>query len=95
MGILLTEWCNIFGVETGGANKMLGGLSKSKPNVQFYCPRRSIGRYYMVCEHGHRGQEMPLCHTHRVEFGNSVTFCPRCNAEPPGHKCNLRLVEKS
>lgn len=93
--ILRTEWCNVYGVESGGATKMLGGLSKSRPTTQWYCDRRAIGRFIMECEHGHKGQVMPLCAKHRAQYGDSVTFCPRCNAEPPGHKCNLSLIEKS
>lgn len=89
--VLLTRWCNIFGAETGGREHMLGGLASQKPSRQWYCPTPSIGRYRMVCEHGHKGQVMDLCASHWKQFKDSVTFCPKCNAEPPGHKCTLRL----
>jgi hypothetical protein len=49
----------------------------------------------MECEHGHRGQVMKLCGKHYREFKDKVTFCPRCNTNLPGHKCNLKLVTLS
>jgi hypothetical protein len=95
MPILLTEWCNIFGDDINGAKIILGGISSSKVTQQWYCPTVSVGRFYMVCEHGHKGQVMKLCQKHHDEFDGKVTFCPRCNNTPPGHNCNLRLVPKS
>jgi len=95
MALLIVERCNIYGAETGGAQRLLGGLSSSKVKTQWYCKNRSIARYFMQCAHGHRGQLMPLCESHRRQYGSSVTFCPKCNAEPPGHKCPLTLIEKS
>lgn len=89
--VLLNGFCNIFGDDINGAKRVLGGLGEQAPERQWYCPSRYIGRYRMECEHGHRGQVMKLCGKHLREFGRSVTYCPRCNAEPPGHNCNLKL----
>lgn len=94
--VLLSRWCNIFGGENdGGAKRVLGGLGPQTPARQWYCPTKSIGRYRMQCAHGHQGQIMDLCAKHVKEFGKAVTFCPRCNAEPPGHKCGLIMTEVS
>jgi hypothetical protein len=96
MTVLMTEWCNPYGVETGGAARLLGGLSSSKPFHQWACKTRAIGHFRMTCEHGHKGQMMPLCDMHAKQFKTrDMTFCPRCNAEPPGHKCKLSLTEIS
>ncbi len=90
MTTLLTEWCNIFGAESGGG-RLLGGLSSSKPKVQWYCPTRAVVHARMTCRHGHHGQMMGVCGKHFREFEKAVTFCPRCNQDPPGHKCRLVL----
>jgi hypothetical protein len=94
--VLLSRWCNIFGNDTSGAKRVLGGMGNAA-NVekQWYCPTRAVIRCRMECEHGHRGQVMDLCAKHHREFRESVTFCPRCNQEPPGHKCKLVLTEVS
>lgn len=94
--ILLTKFCNIFGGENdGGAKAVLGGIGPQKPDRQWYCPTKAIGRYVMECEHGHRGQIMHLCAKHFREFGDAVTFCPKCNTNAPGHKCKLVMREVS
>jgi hypothetical protein len=91
LATLLKEHCNIFGAESGGG-RMLGGLSSAKPTVQWYCPSFSVGRFFMRCWHGHKGQIMTLCEKHHTEFQGKVTFCPRCNMEPStAHKCKLKL----
>ncbi len=98
MALLLIERCNVYGAETGGIarGKALGGLAQGNPVQQFYCSSRAVGRFIMECEHGHKGQVMPLCGKHVTQYGGGrVTFCPACNSAPPGHKCALRLVEKS
>lgn len=88
--VLLQQRCNVYGAENdGGAERLLGGLSSSAPSRQWYCSNVSEGRFRMECEHGHRGQVMPLCRKHFQQYSHSVTFCPRCNMEPPGHKCDL------
>ena len=92
-GVILNGFCNIFGDDINGATKVLGGLGNQAPDKQWYCPSRWVGRYRMTCEHGHRGQVMKLCKKHVTEFSGKVTFCPRCNAEPPGHKCKLVMEE--
>src|SRR6266576_5104596 len=91
--ILGRDFCNIFGDDINGAERVLGGLGDaSTVDRQWYCPIRSIGRYRMECEHGHKGQVMKLCRKHVREFtGGKVTYCPACNATPPGHKCALSL----
>lgn len=93
--VLLSRWCNIFGDDN--PKRVLGGLADiNRERRGWYCPTRSVGRFRMVCEHGHQGQIMDLCARHVTEFGHGkVTFCPRCNAEPPGHKCELKMVEVS
>jgi hypothetical protein len=74
----------------------MGGLGESKIKHQWYCPKLAIARFRMECEHGHRGQVMPLCGDHYKEYsGGKVQFCPRCNQEPPGHKCKLEMREVS
>lgn len=94
--ILGRNFCNIFGDDVNGARKVLGGLGNAASvDRQWYCPNRSIGRYRMECEHGHRGQIMKLCQKHLTEFDDKVTFCPTCNRELPGHKCNLKLIPVS
>lgn len=95
--VMLSQWCNIFGGENdGGAKAVLGGIGPQKPDRQWYCPTRSIGRYQMQCEHGHKGQIMHLCAKHVKEFGGgAVKFCPKCNTNAPGHKCTLTLEELS
>jgi hypothetical protein len=93
---LMTQWCNIFGGENdGGAKAVLGGIGPQTPARQWICKTPSIGRYVMECAHGHRGQIMHLCAAHKKEFGNAVTFCPKCNTNAPGHKCNLVMTEVS
>lgn len=92
---LLTEFCNIFGAESGGA-RILGGLSRQRVATQWFCDHRAVGHFYMVCEHGHRGQMMPLCMKHYTMYkGGKVQFCPRCNELPPGHRCPLKLEHVS
>lgn len=89
--VLLSGFCNIFGTETGGADSTLGGLG-GRPDRQWYCPNRYVGRFRMRCQHGHQGQVMKICEKHRAEFATAVTFCPRCNKDPKtGHKCRLRI----
>lgn len=91
-GVMLGGFCNIFGDDINGAKKMLGGLSSTAPERQWYCPMRWEGRYVMECAHGHKGQIMKLCTKHRLEFSaGAVTFCPPCNANPPGHRCKLEM----
>lgn len=94
--ILLTKFCNIFGGENdGGAKAVLGGIGPQTPARQWICKNKSIGRYTMECEHGHKGQIMHLCGSHKKEFGDAVTFCPSCNTNAPGHKCKLTMTEVS
>jgi hypothetical protein len=94
--LLQTRWCNIFGGENdGGAKAVLGGIGPQRPDRQWYCPTRAIGRYQMECAHGHHGQIMHLCAKHIKEFGRAVTFCPACNTNAPGHKCDLVMTEVS
>ena len=89
---ILTQWCNIFGGENdGGAKAVLGGIGPQTPDRQWYCPTPSIGRFQMTCAHGHRGQIMHLCQKHFSEFRTDVSFCPKCNTNPPGHRCQLAL----
>lgn len=90
-GVLLSDWCNIFGDSTNGAERVLGGLSDARPDRQWYCPTRSVVRVRMVCEHGHKGQVMKLCQKHYTEFNGKVKFCPRCNIPPNDHQCTLRM----
>lgn len=92
-GVMLNQFCNIFGDHINGAKVYMGGLGDaSTVDKQWYCPNISIGRYRMVCEHKHQGQMMKLCAQHFRQFRASVTFCPRCNQdENNGHKCNLKL----
>lgn len=85
----------MYGAETGGA-RVLGGLSSSTPARQWYCPHVAVGRFYMQCAHGHRGQVMPLCQSHYQQYAQGVKFCPRCNSnDDKAHKCELTLVHIS
>lgn len=92
--VLLSDWCNIFGDDINGAERVNGGLGAGKVTTQWYCPTKSVGRFRMVCEHGHKGQVMKLCQKHFDEFNGKVTFCPRCNAVND-HKCTLKLESVS
>ena len=95
MATLMTEWCNPYGVETGGAKRLLGGLSSAQPFHQWACKIPAIGHFRMTCEHGHRGQMMPLCANHAKQFKTrDMQFCPRCNADSD-HRCQLTLTEIS
>lgn len=96
MAELLSEWCNVYGVESGGA-RLLGGLSQQKVGTQWACKSRAVGRFIMVCEHGHKGQMMPLCESHFKQYsGGKVQFCPRCNSDPNfHHRCALKLQHVS
>lgn len=89
--VLLSGFCNIFGDDINGAKKVLGGLGEQTPERQWYCSNRYQGRYRMSCEHGHQGQIMKLCPKHFNEFRVAVSYCPPCNASPPGHNCSLTL----
>lgn len=97
VAVVSRDFCNIFGDDINGAAKVMGGLEDpSRVDKQWYCPTRAVDRYYMECEHGHRGQLMKLCRKHFNEFNGKVTFCPACNTDPEhGHKCNVRLVTLS
>lgn len=97
-----TIWCNVYGGENSGpdAVKYLGGASdwhpsKSKGGRFWYCPTPAVGRFRMVCTHGHRGQIMYLCQNHYDQYKTGVKFCPRCH-EPgkelhPQQQCDLHL----
>lgn len=95
--VLLRQWCNVYGMETGGAARILGGLTDPKGQrvTQWMCQRLSIGRFRMVCFHGHQGQIMPLCSAHWQQYKSGVSFCPRCNIPPNDHRCALTLVTVS
>lgn len=93
-------WCNVFGGENAGPSDVrnLGGLGRApdqKGDTNWFCDTVSVGRFYMVCEHGHRGQLMDLCAKHADKYRASVEFCPRCNTDPPGHRCKVRLHHAS
>lgn len=92
----IRQWCNPYGVETGGAKNM-GGLGTDPVKYQWACKEPAIARFRMECAHGHRGQVMPLCHLHANEFSKKdITFCPRCNQDPKtAHNCRLQLKEIS
>lgn len=94
--VLLSRWCNIYGGENdGGAKAVLGGIGPQTPDKQWWCGTRSIGRYTMACPHGHHGQIMDLCMAHLTQYRDKVTFCPSCNTNAPGHKCQLIMCEVS
>lgn len=89
--VLLSDWCDLFGNgNMRGNEKVLGGLGSQQASTHWHCRNKSIGRFRMVCEHGHKGQVMKPCQTHYNEFNNQVKFCPRCNADSD-HKCNLTM----
>jgi len=94
---VLTEWCNPFGFETGGATRYLGGeITPGAQVTQWNCKKPAIGRYRMTCEHGHQGQLMKLCADHARQFSvREMKFCPRCNIPPNDHRCDLTLTEIS
>lgn len=90
--ILKTTWCNVYGGENPGGARNLGGLGESKVAHQWFCPTPAVGRFRMECPHGHKGQVMPLCAAHYEQYKDAVDYCPRCNTEPPGHKCRLKMI---
>jgi hypothetical protein len=72
-GILL-ERCNVYGAETGGPRRVLGGLygpqSATSPGLglpdnveqgEWICERPAAVRVRMVCRCSHKGQVMALC----------------------------------
>lgn len=92
-----TIWCNVYGGENSGpdAVKYLGNLSQWRPEKFWFCPTAAVGRFRMVCTHGHRGQIMYLCQSHYDQYKTGVKFCPRCH-EPgkelhPQQQCDLHL----
>lgn len=99
------QWCNAYGGEYAGPAEVrnLGGLGRApdqKGDTNWHCDRLKVGRFRMACEHGHIGPIVPLCEKHRAEFfakceSNDLTFCPRCNQEPPGHKCRIEMYHIS
>ena len=92
---LADDWCNVYGGEwDGGAKRVLGGIGPQKPDRQWYCPTRSVARYFMECEHGHTGPTMKLCRKHYHQYQGKVEFCPRCNADDD-HRCKIMIREKS
>ena len=91
--VITRDWCNIFGRnEVTGAERYMGGLGDaSQVSKQWYCPTRMVGRFVMVCAHGHKGRPMKLCRRHLQAFSD-VQFCPRCNQDPNGgHRCHVKL----
>jgi hypothetical protein len=92
---ITSRWCNIFGDDINGARRFLGNLKDAK-NVrhQWYCPTKAVGRFRMVCAHGHHGQIMDLCMKHYLRYKDCVTFCPRCNGTDD-HKCRLYMEHVS
>lgn len=91
--VITRNFCNIFGDDINGAQRLLGGLGDaSTVDKQWYCDNQAIGRYRAECEHNHRGQVMKLCGKHWRMFRSSIRFCPRCNAdENNGHQCRLTI----
>lgn len=91
--VLISDWCDIFGDDINGAKRILGGLENDNARVttNWYCPTRAVGRFRMVCDHGHKGQVIKPCEKHRREFDGKVKFCPRCNIPPNDHRCTLRM----
>ena len=74
---LLLERCNPYGAETGGPQRVMGGLhgpgSAATPdetlpvNIQqgeWLCPQQAQVRVFMECRCGHRGRVMALCSWH-------------------------------
>lgn len=96
-------WCNVYGGENAGPSDVrnMGGLGRppdQKGDTNWFCDTVSVGRFYMMCEHGHKGQPMDLCAKHAEKYSKigkdgltTVQFCPRCNTDPPGHRCQVRL----
>jgi len=76
----------------------MGGLGRApdqKGDTNWHCDTVSIGRFYMICAHGHKGQPMDLCAKHAERYSGTVEFCPRCNTDPPGHRCKVELRHAS
>ncbi|SRR6266436_1370579 len=97
---VLSQWCNPFGVETGGAKTYLGApIPQAVRVTQWYCKKRAIGRFRFLCPHGHKGHVMALCADHARQFKTrtdkgDMSFCPACNVTSD-HKCKLSLTEIS
>jgi hypothetical protein len=75
--VLIGGRCNIYGAETGGPKRVLGGLfgpasartedMDLPDNVaqgEWSCPNLAQVRCRAVCKHGHTGQIMELCSWH-------------------------------
>ena len=74
---LLLERCNPYGAETGGPQRVMGGLhgpgSAATPGMnlpenvaagEWLCPQQAAVRVRMECRCGHRGRVMALCSWH-------------------------------
>jgi hypothetical protein len=101
---VVTEWCNPYGAESDGitrtarkpSDQRFLGERGHKVFHQWSCQKRAVGHFRMICEHGHRGQMMPLCADHAGVFRKrQIEYCPRCNIPPGDHRCKITLTEIS
>lgn len=89
------RFCNIYGAGwDGGAKRVLGGIGPQKPAHQWNCENQELNRYFLECEHGHRGDITLICRTHYLQYQRKIQFCPRCNATDD-HRCDVTIREVS
>lgn len=97
-GIVVAR-CNPFGHSVGrggdrGPRHLMGGLYSAayEGAKKWYCPNPMDGRYRMVCQCGHRGQEMPLCYSHVAQIGKRMSgVCPPCVMPPAALELHQRI----
>lgn len=94
---LLTQRCDPYGAENGQI-RLLGGLAPPSQvgRIMWHCENRAdAGLFRMECQHGHRGEPMPLCVSHRLEIQRRQSaLCTRC-AFPPEAAALTKHIESA
>ena len=75
-------FCNPYGYEDDRVMVLGGTRNPENESYQWQCRNFAEARYWMICQHGHRGR-MTLCYGHaRMISQRQAGLCPRC-ALPP------------
>lgn len=93
---IITRRCNPYGHETGGPQRLLGGVygPEYEGRYKWTCSHPATLRVRMSCEHGHRGQVMELCLPHAREIQRrQAGLCPAC-AWPPEARMWQEVIER-
>lgn len=73
--------CNPYGHESGGPKHLLGGMygPQFEGETKWFCENPATVRARMMCQYGHKGQEMKLCQPHAIEIQRRQSgLCPPC-----------------